>query len=124
MLAGYNTNISYKNEIFHVQTEDNGQNNPVVITLLYHKGAILASKKTNYAPLLGEPGHKIKIRNIMRDQHKTMIKELLSGKYKTAYLQETPEKEEEAEKPRERHEETVSLDDVLLNYIMKRAKRG
>ena len=37
MLVGFNTNISYKDKIYHVQTEDSGKVNPVVVTLLYHE---------------------------------------------------------------------------------------
>ncbi|MFZ3121795.1 MAG: hypothetical protein WA104_00255 [Thermodesulfovibrionales bacterium] len=45
MLVGYNNNVTYKGKVYHVQTEDSGLNNPVIVTLLYFKGTILASKK-------------------------------------------------------------------------------
>jgi len=80
MLVGYNTNISYKDSIYHIQTEDRGQDNPIIVTLLYAKGKILASKKTNYSDIVEEPGYKEKIRRLMKEQHDNMIKELLAGK--------------------------------------------
>ena len=49
MLVGYNTNIPYKGKVYHVQTEDSGIKNPVIITHLYFHGSILASKKISYA---------------------------------------------------------------------------
>jgi hypothetical protein len=145
MLVGYNTNISYKEKGYHIQTEDNGQSNPVIVTLLYSKGAILASKKTSYAHIVAEPDYKDKVREIMKDQHKGMIKELLAGKHTDEYKEEgegfrkevTEEKKtagtQEAETPEElitqreekvetKEQITKSLDDILLNYIMKRAK--
>jgi hypothetical protein len=145
MLVGYNTNISYKEKVYHIQTEDNGQSNPVIVTLLYSKGAILASKKTSYAHIVAEPDYKDKVREIMKDQHKGMIKELLAGKHTDEYKEEgdgfrkevTEEKKtagtQEAETPEElitqreekvetKEQITKSLDDILLNYIMKRAK--
>ena len=81
MLSGYNTNISYKRITYHIQTEDNGIKNPVVVTLLYSQGAILASKKTSYAHILDGAGYKENVRKLMKEQHKNMIKELISGKY-------------------------------------------
>ncbi len=156
MLVGYNTNISYKNKIYHIQTEDNGRSNPVIVTLLYSEGAILSSKRTNYANLLDEPDSNDKIRNLMKEQHKDMIKGLVRGKYTDtsdppkdpANSEAEPEpkavetqsaeivKPQDAEikevEPRvepspqgeikDRNQITTSLDDILLNYIMKRAK--
>jgi hypothetical protein len=164
MLVGYNTNISYKERIYHIQTEDSGKSNPVIVTLLYSQGAILASKKTSYADFISAPDFKEKVSKLMKIQHKVMIKELLSGKYTGEYSNsaegEAPEAKaaqivKESREPvdfqapaaasgkteEEDREETViaveapsaeeenakkqitnSLDDILLNYILKRAK--
>jgi len=152
MLVGYNTNISYKDKIYHVQTEDSGTNNPVIVTLLYSKGAILASKKTSYAHIVGDPDLNEKVRKLMQEQHKSIVKELFAGKYIAEHKEEeetetqiTAVQEEKEEKiaqaseteMRETQEGTVqqaddkteakkqlskSLDDILLNYIMKREK--
>jgi len=153
MLVGYNTNISYKDKIYHVQTEDSGTNNPVIVTLLYSKGAILASKKTSYAHIVGDPDLNEKVRKLMQEQHKSIVKELFAGKYIAEHKEEEEEtetqitavQEEKEEKiaqaseteMRETQEGTVqqaddkteakkqlskSLDDILLNYIMKREK--
>lgn len=123
MLVGYNTNISFKGNPYHVQTEDNGVKNPVIITLLYSKGAILASKKTSYSDIVDDPDYKDKVRGIMKEQHKWMIKELLSGKYAAEHTTEEVS-EEPVEQPEEESKvETQianSLDDILLNYIIKR----
>jgi hypothetical protein len=81
MFAGYNTNISHKDKIYHIQTEDSGQDNPVIVTLLYSEGAILASKKTGYDHLIENSDFEQKIRTIMKEQHEHMINELLAGKY-------------------------------------------
>jgi len=52
MVLGFNHNVTYKGEVFHVQTEDSGVNNPPILTLLYRGGVILCSKKTSYADIL------------------------------------------------------------------------
>jgi len=130
MLVGYNTNVPYKGIIYHVQTEDSGTKNPVIITLLYLKGTILASKKSNYAHVLSNPDYKEKVRELMKEQHKNMIKELIAGKHTTAAGAtpvpggETlhPEQAEDRPEPQDESKSRVarSLDDILLDYIIKR----
>ncbi len=87
MLTGFNTNIKYRGEVFHVQTEDSGLRNPVITTLLYRGGVILASKKTNYKELIPEDTGSIstflreKIKQLMTEQHRSMISDLFSGRF-------------------------------------------
>jgi len=81
MVPGFNTDIKHRGETYHAQTEDNGVGNPVVVTLLYHKGAILASLKTSYRDLLDTPGFTEKLKELMKAQHKAVMRELLAGAY-------------------------------------------
>jgi ketol-acid reductoisomerase len=123
MLVGYNTNISYKGDTYHIQTEDSGVKNPVIVTLLYSKGAILASKKTSYSHIIENPDYKEKVKRLMKEQHKEMIKDLLAGKYTGEYTAEGVSEEpveQPGEEPKVKDQITRSLDDILLNYITKR----
>ncbi len=129
MLVGYNTNVPYKGKLYHIQTEDNGLKNPIVITLLYYKGTILASKKSSYADLVSSPDYKEKVRELMKEQHKSMMKELIRGNYtgepdqhpgeKPAAEKEEPKEQAAEMKEPPRREAPKSLDDVLLDYIMR-----
>jgi len=147
MLAGYNTNISYKGTVYHVQTEDSGLKNPHIITLLYNKGTILSRKKVSYAGIAAAPDYKETVRELMKEQHKAMIKELIAGKHAhdAAAAQPLPEpeagiaglptassepvqvqaspaspaEEKPAEPEPDNKQITKSLDDILLDYIMK-----
>lgn len=130
MLVGYNTNVQYKDKIYHVQTEDNGINNPVIVTFLYYQGAIIASKKTNYADILNEPDYKEKVAKIMKAQHKYMIRELLSGRLTLegdAFKEETNIElnniDKVEEKNKKQQKSIVSMDETLLNFILKRMKK-
>ncbi|GAB4388888.1 MAG: hypothetical protein Kow0025_10880 [Thermodesulfovibrionales bacterium] len=80
MFPGFNTNVPYKGRTFHVQTEDSGPRNPVIVTLLYSLGAIVASRKTSYSHLMEDPDWRLKVPEIMRSQHREFIRDLLSGK--------------------------------------------
>lgn len=79
MQTGFNTDIEYQKMIFHVQTEDSGPQNPVIITHLFYKGAILSSKKTNYSALFIPKNEIGKLKDLMKRQHEEMIASLLNG---------------------------------------------
>lgn len=81
MISGYNHNIKYKDEIFHIQTENSGSKNPIISTLLYHKGIILASKKTNYSDFISSENLDEVVVDLMQQQHKSMIRELFKGEF-------------------------------------------
>lgn len=80
MFPGFNTNVPYNGRTYHVQTEDSGSKNPVIVTLLYSLGAIVASRKTSYSHLMAGPGWEAKVPQMMRQQHRGFIRDLLSGK--------------------------------------------
>jgi hypothetical protein len=80
MFPGFNTNVPFKGATYHVQTEDSGVENPVIVTHLYSGGAIVASKKSSYSHLMSDDGWRKKVPEMMRRQHRDMVEELLSGK--------------------------------------------
>jgi len=80
MLTGYNTDFKFEGKIYHCQTEDGGVNSPYVTSLLYLRGAILASRKTSYADILKADCLDEVVRGLMMDQHKQMIRDLMHGK--------------------------------------------
>ncbi len=143
MLSGINTNFKYKGEIFHIQTEDGGADSPVITTLLFKDGAIYASKRTDYGEVLQRDSPKEAVQELMREQHKSMIRDLTSGVVVRA-SQETEKKKSRkrvkkvASNPEEIKDEIKdeikedeplplpvrakstgkkSLDDLILDYI-------
>ena len=100
MLVGKNTNVVHKGKIYHVQTEDSGINRPHIITLLYHGGNILASKKTSYADIVATEYREDVVKDIMEGQHNQMIRNLKTGMF---------------DKPEEGAAESKSVDAVVLN---------
>lgn len=81
MVLGFNHNLQYKGEVFHVQTEDSGIANPHIITLLYRGGVILCSKKTSYSDILKMENLEIVVEELMKEQHKDMMRRLKSGEF-------------------------------------------
>lgn len=81
-LLGYNNNIPYKGQVFHVQTEDSGSKHPHVITHLFADGGrVVSTTKTSYEHLLGGDNLSEKVRAMMRDQHKQMVIDLRDGEF-------------------------------------------
>jgi hypothetical protein len=79
MIPGFNHNIKHQGRIYHVQTEDSGPKNPHFITHLFLGGNILASKKTEYRDLLGQPDYEKAVLSLMQEQHKQMMRNLVNG---------------------------------------------
>lgn len=80
-LTGYNHNLKYKGRVYHVQTEDSGLQSPHVFTHLFFDGTILATNKTDYDHVLESDDWTDKVRLIMQNSHKEMMKKLLRGAF-------------------------------------------
>ncbi len=80
MLTGYNTDFKFQGKVYHCQTEDGGAHSPFITSLLYFQGAILASRKTSYSDILKADCLDEVVRELMMEQHKQMIRDLMQGK--------------------------------------------
>lgn len=81
MVLGFNHNVMYKGEIFHVQTEDSGLATPHIITSLFRGGIIISSKKTSYADIAKMENLEAIVEDLMKEQHKDMMRRLKSGEF-------------------------------------------
>ena len=79
MHLGYNQNVVYKGETYHVQTEDGGRTNPVITTHLFRGGVILASRRAGYDDILKSDRLDDAVKGLMVEQHRGLIKDLLEG---------------------------------------------
>lgn len=78
---GFNHNVVYRGEVFHVQTEDSGIANPNIVTLLYRGGEIISSKKTCYSDILKSENLDTVVEELMKEQHKNMMRSLKAGDF-------------------------------------------
>ncbi len=81
VVGGFNHNIKHRGKMYHIQTEDSGLENPHIITHLFVGGNILASKKTSYADIAGAENLGQVVRELMEEQHKEMLRNLINGVY-------------------------------------------
>jgi hypothetical protein len=80
-VTGFNHNIKHKGKVYHVQTEDSGASNPHIITHLFVGGNILATKKASYADIVKSENLPELVRDMMEEQHKQMLRNLVNGTY-------------------------------------------
>jgi len=81
MITGANTNVRYRGILFHVQTEDSGRANPHIISHLYYGGTILGSQKTDYSQHLEADDLLGIVKELIDEQHASMVEQLKSGGY-------------------------------------------
>jgi hypothetical protein len=118
MVLGFNHNIRYKGELFHVQTEDSGLANPHIITLLYLGGTILASKKTSYADIIKAEQLEQVVESIMKEQHKDMMRRLKGGEFDARLFPNSAAPAAPAPSTPPHTPTTRSLDEVILDYLI------
>ncbi len=108
VITGFNTDVTCRGLVYHVQTEDKGRDNPLIETLIYKGGEILASRRLPYAEIIQGGDTEKAISKLMEEQHKAMILEVKRGKFALP----------EEEKP---GTEDLSLDEIVLAYLAARA---
>ena len=70
MITGFNTDIEFEGVTYHVQTEDKGLDSPLILSLVYVGGAIIASKRTPYDDLVSSGYDEKALTERLQRQHK------------------------------------------------------
>ena len=80
MITGYNTDVEFEGVIYHVQTEDKGLSKPLILSLVYNKGTILASKRTPYEDLVQAGFDETVLEERLNRQHKLICAAIKAGR--------------------------------------------
>jgi hypothetical protein len=82
MITGFNTDVEFSGCVYHVQTEDRGLDNPIIESLVYTGGEIVASRKTPYADLIASGCYsEDALVKRMESQHRELMGEIRHGKF-------------------------------------------
>jgi len=81
MVTGFNTDVKHDGRVYHVQTEDKGLQNPIIETLIYMGGEILAARRTSYADLIARGGEDKEVAERIESQHNRTILDIKNGKF-------------------------------------------
>ncbi len=125
MVVGFNHNIRYRGEVFHIQTEDGGVKNPFIITLLYRGGSIIASKKTGYSDIIKIEMLEKVVEELMQEQHKEMLRRLKAGEFdgRTIPAELSPAGSQKPQGPPSSgcgdvpDDSRQNLDEIILDYL-------
>ena len=80
MITGFNTDIEYNGVTYHVQTEDKGLDTPLILSLVYNRGTILASKRSPYNDLLIGNFSEKELSERLQRQHKLICAAIRAGR--------------------------------------------
>ena len=80
MITGFNTDIEHEGTVYHVQTEDKGLDTPLILSLVYVGGAILASKRSPYDDLIAKGFDERELADRLNRQHKLICAAIRAGR--------------------------------------------
>ena len=135
MIPGFNHNVKYGGQVYHIQTEDNGLDNPYVITHIFLNGNVVTTRRTSYLDIVSNENVGQVIRSMMKQQHKAVMKDLINGTFDDLEAitgkpeikppppgsgpatKVTPDLDLDKAKDEEK-----SLDEIILEYLSKESK--
>lgn len=81
MQKGFNSDITVRGQKYHVQTEDWGLQQSLLVSRIFCNGAVLKTIKTPYETVLktGSTQSEEAIKLALRRQHSTVIDTLMAG---------------------------------------------
>lgn len=80
MITGFNTDVEHDGVVYHVQTEDKGLDSPLILSLVYTGGAILASKRSPYDDLVNSGFDERALSERLQRQHKLICAAIRAGR--------------------------------------------
>ncbi|MGH9971160.1 MAG: hypothetical protein ACREBG_25665 [Pyrinomonadaceae bacterium] len=80
MITGFNTDVEHEGVVYHVQTEDKGLESPLILSLVYSGGAILASKRSRYEDLIASGFSDEALAERLKRQHRLICAAILAGR--------------------------------------------
>lgn len=80
MITGFNTDIEHDGVVYHVQTEDKGLDSPIILSLVYSGGTILASKRSPYQDLIAQGFSDEALAERLKRQHRLICAAIHSGR--------------------------------------------
>src|SRR6266567_3478082 len=80
MIMGFNTDVQHEGHVYHVQTEDGGEDNPILESLVYIGGTVVAKKSTPYPEPLNKSASQEKLASLLKRQHQVIIAAIRAGR--------------------------------------------
>ena len=113
MISGINTDVNRDGVIYHVQTEDLGAKNPIILTLVYKDGAVVLRDKLLYGQILARDPSISLTKALMDAQHRRIVRHVASG----TIVAVVPPGEPTSTRP------SKTVDELIEEYLCSR-RRG
>ena len=111
MITGFNTDIEHEGTVYHVQTEDKGLDSPIILSLVYVGGTILASKRSPYEDLIATGFSDEVLAERLKRQHRLICAAINSGRIDD--LKKMSGRPKEAPPAKEEVTETVTVEEEV-----------
>ena len=111
MITGFNTDVEYEGVTYHIQTEDKGMETPLILSLVYNRGTILASKRSPYDDLLGNKLDENVLAARLQKQHKLICAAVRTGRIedlKRMTMKDSAAKKQKSDARREIQKEVLN----------------
>jgi hypothetical protein len=112
MLPGINTDVTHDGVEYHVQTEDLGAKNPIILTLVYRNGAVVLRETLDYGQTLVAGPSTSLLRALMEAQHRRILRRVSDGEMNASAL---PPEEPSGSPPK-------TVDDLIEEYLCTRRR--
>ncbi len=123
MITGQNSEVLHDDRAFHVQTEDKGRSNPMLESLVYLGGQVLACTRTSYGEELEKGCSEEEIAALLERQHRVMIAAVERGRFDEKVRELAPlstDEEASGAAPDVLAAAGPTLDEVVLDYLVTR----
>jgi hypothetical protein len=80
VISGFNTDVEFDGVTYHVQTEDKGLSSRFILSLVYDRGTILASRRVPYDDLVENGPDEAAITERLRKQHGAICAAIKAGR--------------------------------------------
>jgi hypothetical protein len=116
VITGYNTDVEHDGVVYHVQTEDKGTSTPIILSLVYVGGAILASKRTRYDDLITAGYDDQILAGRLQRQHKLICAAIHAGRIEDLKRLSTNERDEQKDSSSRQAESSLTRDSSVDHH--------
>ncbi|MBK8465205.1 MAG: hypothetical protein IPL32_05185 [Chloracidobacterium sp.] len=80
VISGFNTDVKFDDVVYHIQTEDKGLKSRLIVSLVYDRGTILASRRSSYEDIANETLDENVLAERLQKQHKLICAAVKAGR--------------------------------------------